>query len=158
MSSRAIKGLTLIVLIALASLCGCSPAVRETDPDDSPEGEGSQSGETHPALVLEHLGQRIEDLGGIHTIEYLDLVGERTVVRDSDSIEEVTGWILQAEYESDCFPERDTGGGILGKMVLTGEDTLEISVHFDFLWVDNTTYALDEETVVEMNRFLREPR
>jgi hypothetical protein len=84
--------------------------------------------------------------------------GERTVVRDSDSIEEVTGWILQAEYESDCFPERDTGGGILGKMVLTGEDTLEISVHFDFLWVDNTTYALDEETVVEMNRFLREPR
>lgn len=109
------------------------------------------------AYVQDNLHTRIAVPDWVDRIECLDLAGQRHLVETPDEIADVLQWISRAEYESDHFPERDTGGGIMGEMSLfQGDgDVVEIAIHSDFLWFEQATYGLDEQTVGNMVRLLR---
>jgi len=145
------KSLTLfaIALVTVFLAAGCesqppSPPAENNTPDESKE--------TAQLTIIRERPEKgdsfaVSELKAAKRIEFTNIVGKTRALAEKrrDALLNVLG---EAEFESATFPERDTGGGIVGRLTFTFEDgSALVELHDDFLWVDGYAFFLATDKV-----------
>jgi hypothetical protein len=84
-------------------------------------------------------------------VTFTNIVGEELSLQSSVDLEKLAGILEEGIFESDTFPERDTGGGVEGKLTFNnfrGEQV--INIHFNFFIYEGKTYFLESEKITEL--------
>jgi len=145
--SLTLSAIALIVVSILATGCGSqtpSPPAENNTPDESQE--------TAQLTIVKEKPEKgdifaVSELKAAKSIEFTNIVGETSSLPEKHR-DELFISLGEAEFESATFPERDTGGGIVGRLTFTFEDGIAlVELHDDFLWVDGYTFFLATEKV-----------
>jgi len=90
----------------------------------------------------------VGDLADKDPILFTDMVGKEHELPRAKK-DEFLSLLGEAVFESTSFPERDTGGRIVGQLTFgtSSENPASIEVHGDFLWFDHQAFYLDNAMV-----------